>query len=299
MAPTPHRPQRCWRREAWDSALPTSVHARPPHPCPPTFLTPVRPPSSLLSAHLPHSSAHLAPGPPSSPVCKPQSMSTLLTPICPPHPCPPALPVCPPQSTSTRLTLSARLSPCPPSSPVCSSHPCMPTSVHVRPPHPPAHLTRLPISVHVHPPHPVCRLSPCPPSSPVCSSHPSARLTPVCLPQPCLLSSPVCPPTHSPPSSAWSKCLTRLRRPTFPWGLGLQEVPTLVQRPRAGGPAQSGSVRCSRSPQDTASRTHMAAQAGGRPCMRVGKGEGAVASAGSSGKGSPSRTQKAPDTNRA
>lgn len=58
-------------------------------------------------------------------------------------------------------------------------------------------------------------------------------------------------------------------------------------------------IPSSRSPQDTASRTHMAAQAGGRPCMRVGKGEGAVASAGSSGKGSPSRTQKAPDTNRA
>ena len=242
MAPTPHRPQRCWRREAWDSALPTSVHARPPHPCPPTFLTPVCPPSSL---------------------------------VCPPRP---------------RSTLLARLQ----------------ASIHVHPPHPhlptsplSARLTCLPTSVHVHPPHPVCRLSPCPPSSPVCSSHPSARLTPVCLPQPCLLSSPVCPPTHSPPSSAWSKCLTRLRRPTFPWGLGLQEVPTLVQRPRAGGPAQSGSVRCSRSPQDTASRTHMAAQAGGRPCMRVGKGEGAVASAGSSGKGSPSRTQKAPDTNRA
>lgn len=140
--------------------LPTSVHARPPHPCPPTFLTPICPPSSLLSAHL-------SPGPPSSPVCKPQSMSALLTPICPPHPCPPASPVCPPQSTS-------------------------------------ALLTRLLIS-------------------PICPPHPSAHFT------------PVCPPAHGPPSSPWSKCLMRLRRPTFPWGLGLQEVPTLVQRPRAGG----------------------------------------------------------------
>lgn len=219
------------RGEAWDSDLPTSPQSAHFSPCPP--------PPSPLSAHLPHSylptflTPVFATSPqvhPSSPICKPQSMSALLLPICPPHPCPPA---------PTRL----------------------PASVHVRPPHPSAHLTHLPTS-------PVRPL-------PTPLAHP-----------------PMVRPPHS-----WSKCLMRLRRPTFPGG-SAQEVPTLVQRPRAGA---STVWECEVLSQPTGHciPTHMAAQAGGRPCMRVGKGEGAVASAGSSGKGSPSRTQKAPDTNRA
>ena len=181
------------------------------------------------------------------------------------------------------------------------------------PPHP-----SLPASVHARPPHPSACLSPCPPSSPICPPqsmsalltrlpasvhvpppHPSALLTPVCPPQPCLLSSPVCPFAHGPPSSPWSKCLTRLRRDQpFPGGLASGRHP-LWSKDQGSGGQQSGSRRCSCGPRDTASRTHTAPQAGGRPCVRVGKRESAVASAGSSGKGSPSRTQRAPDFNRA
>ena len=198
----------------------------------------------------PHPSTRL------TPVCLPQSMSTLLTPVLP------TSPVCPPQSMSTLLTHL-------PTSPVCP-----PQSMS-------ALLTRLPASVHVPPP------------------HPSALLTPVCPPQPCLLSSPVCPFAHGPPSSPWSKCLTRLRRDQpFPGGLASGRHP-LWSKDQGSGGQQSGSRRCSCGPRDTASRTHTAPQAGGRPCVRVGKRESAVASAGSSGKGSPSRTQRAPDFNRA
>ena len=146
MAPTPHRPKRCWRREAWDSALPTSSQSARLSPCPP---------SSPPSAHL--------------------------TPVHPPHT-------------------------------------CLPASVHVHPPHPSAHLARLPASVHVRPP------------------HPSALLTPVRPPQPCLLSSPVCPSTHGPPSSPWSKCLTRLRRDQlFPGGSASGRHPPWSKDRGSGG----------------------------------------------------------------
>ena len=229
---------------------------------------------------------------PASPVCLPQSMSTLLTRL-------PTSPVCPPQSMSALLTR-------------------LPASIHVHSPHPSAHLTHPhasplsaclspcpPSSPRFCPPRLSAHLSPCPPSSPVCLPQSMSLLltrlpsSPVCPPQPCLLSSPVCPFAHGPPSSPWSKCLTRLRRDQpFPGGLASGRHPPWSKDQGSGG-QQSGSRRCSCGPRDTASRTHTAPQAGGRPCVRVGKRESAVASAGSSGKGSPSRTQRAPDFNRA
>lgn len=152
------------------------------------------------------------------------------TQICPPHPvcppsplawpsspCPPTFltPICPPSSLpaphhSPRSTLrpSASLNPCPFLTPF-------------------AHLTP------VRPPHPSARLSPRPPSSPVCSSHPSAHLT---RPPTSPLSAH---PAHGPPSSPWSKCLMRLRRPTFPWGSASRRCPPW-SRSRGPGAAQSG-----------------------------------------------------------
>lgn len=237
MAPAPHGPQRCWRREAWDSALPASplsAHLTLVHPSYP---------------HLP-ASVHL----------------------CLPHP-------------------SACLNPCLPSSPLSAllALVCKPRSVS-------AHLSRLPASVHVRPPHPSAHLTP------VHLPHPCLPASPICPPQPCPLSSPVCPPAQGPPSSPWSKRLRSLRRDQpFPGGSASGRRPPWSRDQGLRGQHSLG-VGGARAAQwgglgDAVSWTHTAPQAGGRPCMRVGWGEGAVASAGSSGKGSPSRTEKAPDAN--
>ena len=207
--------------------------------------------------------------------------SARLTSVCPPHLCLPTsplstllTPICLPQSISAFLT------------PICPPRPCLQASVRVRPPHPSALLTHLPASVHVRPPHS------CVPASAICP------------PQPCPLSSPVCPPAQGPSSSPWSKRLTRLRwDQPFPGGSASGRRPPW-SRDRGLRGQHSLGVGGARAAQwgglgDAASRTHTAPQAGGRPRMRVGWGEDAVASAGSSGKGSPSRTEKAPDANRA